>query len=64
MIRYPNLETAIRYCRQSGIKFEYKATSCNHFKFYINGTKKYILISPKNDNRDRVIKDIRRIMNG
>lgn len=64
MKRIPNLETAINYCRDNDISFVYSVTKCKHIKFYVEDSSKFILISPKNDNRDRVIRDIRRMIDG
>ena len=62
MCRIPNLETAIEECRDRKLTFDYIRTGKGHVKFYINGSKNVLIISVKNDNRDRVRKDIRRLI--
>ena len=62
MCRIPNLETAIEECQRLDLTFDYIRTGKGHIKFYIDGSNVPLIISVKNDNRDRVKRDIRRLM--
>lgn len=65
MKKIPNLCTAIDECRRLGFTYNYEhAGSKSHIKFYIDGFDKLLIISSKHDNRDKVKKDIMRIVNG
>lgn len=63
--RIPNLETAIAECRRLGFAYNYEyGGKRSHIKFYINGFDKLLIINSKRDNRDKVKKDVMRIVNG
>lgn len=62
--RIPNLETAIAECRRLGFTYNYEhGGGKSHIKFYIDGFNKLLIMSSKHDNRDKVKKDIMRIVN-
>lgn len=62
MKRIPNLETAIDECRRIGRTFEYEFSGKSHIKFFIEGCAKLLIVSTKNNNADKIRKDIRRLI--
>ena len=62
MCRIPNLETAIEECQRLNLSFSYIRTGKGHIKFSVSTFRNPLIISVKNDNRDRVRKDIRRLI--
>lgn len=60
--KIPNLETAKELCRELGFTFEFEMQSNQHIKFYIHGCPKYLHISSKSDNYDKVRKELRSLL--
>jgi hypothetical protein len=46
--KHEGLEAAIELCRNNKVKFNFERTANQHFKFYIEGVPKYVLIGGGN----------------
>lgn len=60
--RIPNLETAIGLCKELGFKFEWEISKKDHIKFFIHGCPKYLHLSSKSDNYDKVRKELKNLL--